>query len=69
MRGQPLPVIIGSGGTIPGFEEGLLLMKEGGKAQLIVPPDLGYGAAGGGPIPPEANLIFEIEILEIQAGP
>lgn len=69
MRGQPLPVVIGSGGTIPGFEEGLLLMKEGGKAQLIVPPDLGYGAAGGGPIPPEANLIFEIEILEIQAGP
>jgi peptidylprolyl isomerase len=64
-RGLPLDVVIGSGGTIPGFEEGLMLTPAGGKAQIIVPPALGYGEAGGGPIPPNANLIFEIELLEI----
>lgn len=64
-RGVPLDVVLGQGGTIPGFEEGLLLMKEGGQAQIIVPPALGYGEAGGGPIPPNANLIFALEIVGV----
>jgi peptidylprolyl isomerase len=64
-RGLPLDMFIGSGGTIPGFEEGVTLTREGGKAQIVVPPALGYGETGGGPIPPNANLIFEIEVLEI----
>lgn len=68
-RGAPLEIPVGAGGTIPGFEEGLLLVEEGGKAQIVVPPELGYGEAGGGPIPPDANLIFEIEIVAIQTGP
>ncbi len=67
-RGTPLDMFIGSSSTIPGFEEGVMLTKEGGKAQFIVPPELGYGATGGGPIPPNANLIFEIEVLDITSG-
>lgn len=67
-RGRPLEVTLGSGGTIPGFEEGVMLTPEGGKAQFIVPPELGYGETGGGIIPPNANLIFEIEVVEITSG-
>lgn len=68
-RGEPIPVVIGSGGTIPGFEEGLTLTSAGGKTQIVVPPSLAYGEAGGGPIPPNATLIFEIEVLEITPAP
>lgn len=67
-RGRPLEVTLGLGGTIPGFEEGVMLTPEGGKAQFIVPPELGYGETGGGIIPPNANLIFEIEVVEITSG-
>ncbi len=53
--------------TIPGFKEGLLSLKKvGDKATLFIPSELGYGAKGGGPIPPNANLIFEIKIEEIK---
>lgn len=67
-RGTPLDMFVGASSTIPGFEEGVMLTKEGGKAQFIVPPELGYGSTGGGPIPPNANLIFEIEVLDITSG-
>lgn len=50
---------------IPGFREGLLTMKVGEKARLFIPPHLGYGEQGGGPIPPNANLIFDVEIVGI----
>ena len=50
---------------IPGFKEGILTMKVGDKARLFIPPHLGYGEQGGGPIPPNANLIFDVEILGI----
>jgi peptidylprolyl isomerase len=67
-RDQPFRFVVGSGSTVPGWEEGVLLMNEGGKAQLIVPAELGYGEAGSGPIPPNATLIFELEILEVVSG-
>lgn len=66
---QPLPVTLGSGGTIKGFEEGIVGMKVGGKRRLIIPPALGYGDQGAGnKIPPGATLIFDIELVSIQSG-
>jgi peptidylprolyl isomerase len=66
-RGEPFSFVLGEGSVIPGWEEGVATMKVGGKRQLVVPPDLGYGDQGaGGLIPPGATLIFEIELLEIK---
>ncbi len=67
-RGQPYPFVIGAGQTIPGWEEGVLNMVEGETAQIIVPPELGYGDAANGPIPANSTLIFEITIVEIVSG-
>lgn len=64
--GQPFSFVLGSGGVIEGWEEGVATMKVGGKRQLVVPADLAYGDTGaGGAIPPGATLIFEIELLEV----
>jgi peptidylprolyl isomerase len=66
-RGQPYEFVLGSGGVIPGWDEGVATMQVGGKRQLAVPPDLAYGEQGsGGVIPPDATLIFEVELLEIR---
>ena len=62
-HGKPLEFVLGNG-MIPGFTEGLLLMKEGGKATFIIPSDLGYGD-GGGRFPPFASLVFEVEVLKV----
>lgn len=65
-RGQPIQFVLGSGQLIKGWELGLVGMKEGGKRKLIIPPDLGYGAKGaGGLIPPNATLLFEIELVSV----
>ena len=65
-RGQPFVFTVGSG-VIRGWSDGVVGMKPGGKRQLIIPPDLAYGpgGAGGGIIPPNATLDFEIELLQI----
>ncbi len=62
------PFQIGSGMVIPGWEEGIAGMKVGGKRMLTIPPDLAYGPQGRPPlIPPNATLVFDVELLEIQA--
>ncbi len=64
---QPLEFVVGSGGMIKGFDEGVRTMKVGGRRKLIIPPKIGYGAAGKPPlIPPNSTLIFDIELLSVK---
>lgn len=65
-RGQPFSFDLGKGRVIRGWDEGVAMMKVGSRAILTIPPQLGYGArgAGGGEIPPNATLIFDVEVLD-----
>ena len=64
--GQPFQFTIGQGRVIAGWEQGIAGMKVGGKRKLTIPPELGYGAQGaGGVIPPNATLVFEVELLGV----
>jgi FKBP-type peptidyl-prolyl cis-trans isomerase FkpA len=64
---DPFSFTVGGGRVIAGWDEGVVGMKVGGKRLLVLPPDLGYGAAGaGGVIPPGATLIFEVELLGVR---
>ncbi len=66
-RGQPFEFPLGEGRVIAGWDEGVATMRVSGRRKLIVPPSLGYGAAGaGGVIPPGATLIFDIELLGVE---
>ncbi|MCC7119492.1 MAG: FKBP-type peptidyl-prolyl cis-trans isomerase [Anaerolineales bacterium] len=66
-RGQPIDFVLGKGMVIKGWDEGIALMKVGGKAQLIIPAHLGYGERGaGGVIPPNATLVFDVELVSVR---
>ena len=66
-HGQPFSFALGAGNVIPGWDKGVAGMKVGGKRTLIIPSDLGYGAAGtpDGAIPPGATLIFDVDLLKV----
>lgn len=66
-RKEPIDFTVGVGQVIKGWDEGILLLKVGDKARLVIPSDLGYGAAGaGGVIPPNAILIFDVELVAVK---
>ncbi len=66
-RKKPFSFVLGQHGVIDGWERGVSTMKVGGKRTLIIPAELGYGSKGSGTIPPNATLIFDIELLDVKA--
>jgi len=62
----PIRFTLGTGAVIKGWDEAIALMKEGGRATLVIPSDLAYGAAGTGSIPPYTSLVFYVELVDVE---
>lgn len=62
----PIAFVVGSGTLIPGFDQGVRGMRVGGKRRMYVPPSMAYGSAGSSPIPPNASIVFEVELTSVQ---
>lgn len=67
--GQPTPIVIGQNQVIAGWDEGVQLMRPGGVTQFVIPPELGLGEQGGGPIPPNSTLVFQLELVSVEPAP
>ena len=61
----PVTFVVGSGTLIPGFDQGVRGMRVGGKRRIYIPPSLAYGSTGSGPIPPNASIVFEVELTSL----
>ena len=67
-RNEPIDFLLGQGQVIRGWDEGVALLNVGDKARFVIPSDLGYGARGaGGVIPPDATLVFDVELMDIKS--
>jgi peptidylprolyl isomerase len=64
-HGQPFPFQLGAGMVIPGWDQGMVGMRAGGRRLLVIPPDLGYGPSGSGPIGPNETLIFVVDLVKL----
>jgi FKBP-type peptidyl-prolyl cis-trans isomerase FkpA len=65
-RSGPLTFVLGGNGVISGFNRGVLGMRVGGLRRFVLPPELAYGSTGNGPIPPNATIVFEVEVTNVQ---